>query len=139
MRHFAIAALLAAVLALLVVAAFRSCGAGDASINKRIKNFMACLPDTLRDEQRAEVKATLAHFQQSVEAGIVAPKDRDDVIGMLDRSIEEGTITKQELQIFLAKVGYYMIRQTQENQDIEGRMKPPDHPLLETPADSAGK
>lgn len=137
MKQFAIAALLAAVLVLIVIAVFRSRGAGDANINKRIKSFMACLPDTLRDEQRTEVKATLERFRQSIEEGVVAPRDRDDVIGILDHYIDRGEITKQELHVFLAKVGYYMIRQTQDNQDLEGRMKPPDHPLLETPADSA--
>jgi CRISPR/Cas system-associated endoribonuclease Cas2 len=135
---YVLTALCAVGLAVFAIVAFRSCGAGHRNIDKRIKSFMACLPDTLRDEQRAEVKETLERFQRSVNAGLVAPKDRDDVISTLDRYIDEGKITKQELHVFLAKVGYYAIRETPDNQDIEGRMKPPDHPLLETPADSTG-
>ena len=104
----------------------------EAPIEKRIDTFLSCVPDTMKEEQKKEVKASLAHFQQLIDAGMVAKKDQDEIADILDHYIEAGTITKQDLHLFLAKVGYFSIRLTPENQDIEGKMKPPDHPLLET-------
>lgn len=129
-RVIASIAIFVVLVAALVVMRQRS-GEG-ASMEKRIDRFLACVPDTLREGQKQEIRNTLEHFQKLIAAGKVAVKDQEEISDILDHYVGTGSITEDELHIFLAKVGYYSIRMTQENQDIEGKMKPPDHPLLET-------
>lgn len=131
MKARVIAAIAIFVALVVILTVVRQRSSGDASVHGRIDRFLSCLPDTLREEQRGEVRSTLEHFQRLIDDDMVAKKDRDDIFTLMDRYIEAGSITKQELHVFLAKVGYYSIRMTPENRDIDGKMKAPDHPLLE--------
>lgn len=131
MKQRALAAIAIFVVLVVVLIVVRQRSGTNAFIEKRIDRFLSCVPDTLRDEQKKEVKTSLEHFQRLIDSGKVARKDQTEIAAIIDRYIEKGAITKQELHVFLAKVGYYSIRLTPANQDSEGKMKPPDHPLLE--------
>jgi len=99
------------------------------------KEFISYLPPDLTEKQKEEVEDLLKRFHRASSLGIVARRDRDDVIQILRHYVKKGEIDKKELSIFMAKVSYYTFRQNPENRDETGRMKPPDHPLLQ---DSTG-
>jgi hypothetical protein len=99
-----------------------------------VKEFSSCLPPDLSEKQKGEVEQLLKRFHRASSLGIVARKDRDDVLQTLRHYVQKGEIDKKELSIFMAKVSYYTFRQSPENRDETGRMKAPDHPLLQHPS-----
>jgi len=125
---FSIAVIIAA---LIVIVIFKQQSSSEnAQIKKLAKKFFSCLPEDLTKAQKAEVRSTLKRFQKAVDEEIVAENDRKDAMRILEHYVKKGSISKKELQVFLAKVDYYTIRLSKDNLDDEGKMKPPDHPLL---------
>lgn len=100
-------------------------------VEARLESLMKCLPADLSRSQREEVRSTLKLFERSYKEGQVAPNDYREIVSALEHYISRASMTKEELQELMAWVGYYSIRMKQENLDESGRIKPPDHPLLE--------
>ncbi len=139
MRKAAVALLMLLALGILVLSILKQRnGSINAELSRNINGFMRCLPSESGDRKTEEVRKTLERFKRSVAFGKVAKKDRNNVLNIMEHYIEQGSISKKELSIFMAKVSYYTFRLADENRASDGRIKPPDHPLLEKPDQAGG-
>jgi hypothetical protein len=86
--------------------------------------FVTILPDDLPPAQTAEIEGLLRRFQAKAEVDQVRPEDYQEVMMLLKEHVEEGSITHDELNLVMAKVGYYSYRAySRDSSDI--------HPLLD--------
>ena len=98
-------------------------------------DFMTCVPASLTQDQRQEVVGMLARFRMNANAGKVAEEDQNEVVGELKRYIQAGTISKEELNYFMARVGYLTYR-SDPGANLPGGQV--DHPLLDDDSTSSG-
>ncbi len=97
--------------------------------------FMKILPDELQEEQKIEIEGLLKRFQSKARAGQIQPKYHQEVMQLMAEYLDRGAITKEELHIVMAKVGYYSYRGLSSDSSAV-------HPLLEpadVPTDSSAR
>ena len=94
--------------------------------------FMKILPGDLPQEQKLEIEGLLKRFQSKSRAGQIRPEDHQEVMQLIAEYLTKGSISKEELYIVMAKVGYYAYRGLSPDSSAV-------HPLLtpvEAPTDS---
>jgi hypothetical protein len=94
--------------------------------------FMAIVPADVPEEQKAEIEGLLRRFQTKALADLIRPEDYQEVMQLLAEYLTRGSIERGELNLLMAKVGYYSYRSmASDSSDI--------HPLLdpiEVPSDT---
>jgi len=132
MKKTMLLALIAGALLVVVVGVLRDrIHPEEARMEKVIASFMGALPKDLTTAQRDEVREILENFRLRTRRGKVAPRDRSQVLDLLEHYAEKGSITKSELQTLMAKVSYYSLRLTPQYGREDESPPRPDHPLLE--------
>ena len=90
--------------------------------------FFRLVPEDLPVDQRAEIEGLLKRFQSKGEAGQIRAEDYQEVMQLFAKYLTKGSIDRSELNLLMAKVGYYSYRAASpDSSDI--------HPLL-TPAEA---
>ncbi|MDH3216579.1 MAG: hypothetical protein OEN01_09840 [Candidatus Krumholzibacteria bacterium] len=69
--------------------------------------LMTCLPGDLTEPQRAEIEGLLRRFQSRAQAGLVRSEHQREVQDLLKDYVQRGEITRGELNLLMARVGYY--------------------------------
>ena len=97
------------------------------------EEFFALVPDDIPQEQRDEIQGLLRRFQAKADAGQIRVEDEREVMELFIKYLNQGSIERDELNLVMAKVGYYSYRAlSPDSSDI--------HPLLdpvEAPPDTA--
>lgn len=91
------------------------------------KQFVACVPDTLRDQKRKEIAGLLETFWSRVEMGEVYEEDVAKIESKLVSYIDRGKIDLDTLAHFMALVGYTSYRKD-PRYNLPERIV--DHPTL---------
>lgn len=105
-------------------------GCGDSVSRERkrlVKQFMACLPDSLTDDHRQEIRGLLEVFWARVDMGEVYPEDVELIESKLHQYCDAGRIDGKDLVYFMAEVGYYSYRKD-PRYNLPERIV--DHPTL---------
>lgn len=88
------------------------------------ERFIAILPDDLPPGHRAEIDGLLRRFEARARANRVRPEDYQEVMQLIAGHLTKGSLTRDELNLVMAKVGYYSHRAlSPDSSDI--------HPLLD--------
>jgi hypothetical protein len=125
----ALAGVAVALLALLVLR--KPAPLRETDLTGMAARFMTILPDELSAAQKAEIEGLLKRFFAKAEADQVRAEDYQEVMDLLAAHLSAGRIERRDLNLFMAKVGYYTTRaQTPDSLGI--------HPMLE-PIDSSGQ
>lgn len=96
----------------------------DAGADKLTAEFMKILPDDLTPDQVEEVRGLLMRFQRMIYNGQMPVEDEVDVKRRMTEYVSRGSMTRQELNVLMARVGYFSVRgSTPDSVGI--------HPLLE--------
>ena len=98
------------------------------------KAFISTLPKDVTPAQRTEIEGLLERFQAKAEADEIRGEDVQEVMTLIAQYLDRGSVTHRELNLLMAKVGYYSYRGL--SPDSTGI-----HPLLEQtllPPDSVG-
>jgi hypothetical protein len=74
--------------------------------------FMKVLPSDLPPDHVAEIEGLLARFQYSVRRGQMPVADEVEIKRLLTRYVDEGSISHHDLNLVMARVGYYTLRGT---------------------------
>jgi hypothetical protein len=104
----------------------------EADLDEVSARFMKILPGDLPQEQKLEIEGLLKRFQSKSRAEQIRPEDYQEVMQLMTEYLTKGSITKEELHIVMAKVGYYSYRGLSADSTAV-------HPLLtpvEAPTDS---
>jgi hypothetical protein len=72
--------------------------------------FLKILPEELPLEQRNEIEGLLAVFQSKVRKKELPVEDEVEIRRLLSKYIQAGGIERNELNLLMAKVGYYSFR-----------------------------
>jgi hypothetical protein len=89
------------------------------------QQFMKILPADLSEEQRREVHNILARFYDVSTEGMVTAEDQVEIGRALETFLEHGSISRDELNAFMARISHYSYRSRPEF-DPSGT-----HPLVE--------
>ena len=73
---------------------------------KRVREFIAILPDSLDSEHRLEIEQIFNLFYQRADEGKVSAADVERIDQELEKYIERGRIIPSDLVHFMAEVGY---------------------------------
>lgn len=96
--------------------------------------FMTIVPEDVTEAQKTEIEGLLKRFLAKARADQVRPEDYQEVMQLLAAHVTRGTIDRQELNIFMAKVGYYSYRaQSPDSSDIHPLLSPIDEPTDTVP------
>ena len=96
----------------------------EQELSNLVAEFFAIVPDDLPDGQRDEIKGLLSRFQAKADSDQIRADDFQEVMQLFDKYVSQGAITREELNLLMAKVGYYSFRAySPDSSDI--------HPLLE--------
>lgn len=105
-------------------------GCGDSQSGRRgrlLKQFVACVPDSLTDEHRREIEGLLDLFWARADMGEVFEEDIEEIESKLQQYIDAGRIGGKELTYLMAQVGYYSYRKD-PRYNLPERIV--DHPTL---------
>lgn len=95
--------------------------------------FVKILPDDLPLEQKMEIEGLLRRFQTKAMANQFPAEEYNEVMGLLTKYLDQGSIGRDDLNFVMAKVGYYSYHGfSPDSSDI--------HPLLDPtpfPGDTA--
>jgi hypothetical protein len=93
--------------------------------------FVEILPSDVPPAQKAEIEGLLRRFQARAGARQVMPKDYQEVMQLMAEYLTKGSITKEELHIVMAKVGYYTYRTlTADSSAVHPLLAPVEVPTL---------
>jgi hypothetical protein len=95
--------------------------------DKWVKQFLACIPDSLGDEHRDEIRGLFEQFWVRADRNQVFDEDIKTIETTLFRYIDKGRIGPDSLLYFMAEVGYYTYRKDPRYNLPE---KIVDHPTL---------
>jgi hypothetical protein len=91
--------------------------------------FMKILPDDLSEEKELEIEGLLKRFQSKARADQIPPRDYQEVMQLIAGHLDKGSITKEDLHIVMAKVGYYSYRGlSSDSSAVHPLLQPVDMP-----------
>jgi len=96
----------------------------EQELSSLVAEFFAIIPDDISDEQRDEIKGLLSRFEAKASSDQIRSTDFQEVMQLFEKYVSQGEITRGDLNLVMAKVGYYSFRAySPDSSDI--------HPLLE--------
>lgn len=72
--------------------------------------FMKVLPSDLPPDHVSEIEGLLARFQYAVRAGQMPVKNEVEIKRLMTQYVDEGSISRDDLNLVMARVGYYTFR-----------------------------
>lgn len=128
MKNVFICILLSFVLGLIISSAGCSGRSSDSARRAKLtKQFMTCLPDSLDDMRRDEIRDLFDLFWKRAERELVLAEDIDEITEKLKQYVKAGSITPKDLLYYMAQVGYYTYRMDPRYNLPEGIA---DHPTI---------
>jgi len=134
-KYLAPAVIVLAVTAITVAGlVYRSRTSPEGRRARLVSSFLACVPDSLNEARRDEIRGLFDQLWFRYDRGLVLPADLDTVMTRVREVIDAGEITGPDLVYLMAQVGYFTYHGEQRYNLPDSSV---DHPTLNPDADVA--
>jgi len=111
---------------------YRKYNAADARRERLVSSLLACVPRTVNQKQRDEIRELFDRMWLRYDRGLVAQADVDTVTNRVHQVAQAGRVSHSNLAYLMAQVGYFTYRGEQKYNLPDSSV---DHPTLNPASD----